>query len=67
MEKDIVSCTPLNHMSAATANRIFRILMDGLADQYGLEAGGKVRERRPEESGFGVDNRKENIQHLVNE
>ncbi len=67
MEKEIVSCTPLNHMSAATAERVFRVLMDGLADRYGLEADGKVRERRSGETGFGVDSRKESVQHLVNE
>ena len=54
-------------MSAATAERVFRVLMDGLADRYGLEADGKVRERRSGETGFGVDSRKESVQHLVNE
>lgn len=61
MTKEIVSCTALNTMSLATAERCFQILLSGSERRYGIRIEDvQVRERRPGETGFYIDSRPEN-------
>lgn len=65
MTKEIVSCTALNHMSLATAERCSKILLSLYEGRGARFDEVRVRERRPGEIGFYLDNRPENRRSAV--